>query len=104
MELWGKKRNEDHLMLHGNRVPGHVDAFDWSERGEGLPDGVLAQLIVDGADVNATHDGQSSLPLSRHLEAHSKQTKKKKKKCEPAAECPLSAREDISIRTLLLLF
>lgn len=56
-----------HLVFHGDRIPRHVDAFDWPKRGEGLPDGVLPQLIVDGADVHSTHDGQSPLTLSRHL-------------------------------------
>lgn len=56
-----------HLVLHGDRIPRHVDAFDWPKRGEGLPDGVLPQLIVDGANVHSTHDGQSPLTLSRHL-------------------------------------
>lgn len=55
------------LVFHGDRVPGHVDAFDRSKWSEGLSDGVLPQLVVDGADVNATHDGQSSLSLSRYL-------------------------------------
>lgn len=54
-------------MFHGDRVPGHVDAFDWSKRSKGLSDGVLPQLVVDGADIDATHDGESSLTLSRHL-------------------------------------
>lgn len=59
------------LMLHGDRVPGHVDAFDGSEGDEGLPDGVFAQLVVDGANVDAAHDGQGALALSRHLDRKS---------------------------------
>lgn len=55
------------LVFHGDRIPGHVDALDWSERGKGLSDGVLSQLIVNGTNVYAAHDGQSSLTLSRHL-------------------------------------
>lgn len=54
-------------MFHGDRVPGHVDAFDWSKWSKGLSDGVLPQLVVDGAHIDATHDGESSLTLSRHL-------------------------------------
>lgn len=59
-------------MLHGDGVPGHVDALDGTERREGLPDGVLAQLVVDGAHVDAAHDGQRTLPLGRHLTAHTR--------------------------------
>lgn len=55
------------LVLHGHRVPRHVDAFDGAEGRKGLPDGVLAQLIVDGAHVDAAHDGQGPLSLRRHL-------------------------------------
>lgn len=55
------------LVLHGDRVPGHVDAFDWSKGDEGLPDGFLAQLVVDGAHVDPAHDGQSSLALRCYL-------------------------------------
>lgn len=58
------------LVFHGDRVPGHVNAFDWSKRSKGLSDGVLSQLVVDGADVNSTHDGQSSLTLSCYLNTH----------------------------------
>lgn len=57
------------LVFHGDRVPGHVDALDGPEGREGLPDGVLAKLIVDGAHVDATHDGQGPLPLCCHLPA-----------------------------------
>lgn len=57
-----------HLVLHGDRVPGHVDALDGAKRGEGLADRVLPQLIVDGAHVDPTHDGQCPLSLSCHLE------------------------------------
>jgi len=63
------------LVLHGDRVPGHVNAFDWSKGGKGLSDGVLTQLVVDGADVDSTHDGQSSLSLSCYLNAHRRQKK-----------------------------
>lgn len=58
---------EWNLVFHGDRVPGHVDAFDWSKRSEGLSDCVLPQLVVDRADVDSTHNSQSSLTLSRHL-------------------------------------
>lgn len=60
------------LVFHGDRIPGHVDAFDWSKRSKSLSDGVLSQLIVDGADVHATHDGQSSLTLSCNLNRQDK--------------------------------
>lgn len=63
------------LVFHGDRVPGHVDTFDWSKWGEGLSDGVLSQLIVDGANVNSTHDGQSSLTLSCYLNTHRQEVK-----------------------------
>jgi len=55
------------LVLHGNRVPGHINAFYRSKRGKGLANGVFTQLIVYGAHINATHDGQGALPLSCHL-------------------------------------
>ena len=58
------------LVFHCDRVPGHVNAFDWSKRSEGLSDGVLSQLIVNGAHVNSTHDGQSSLTLGGYLSTH----------------------------------
>ncbi len=66
-ETRGQSRRGSHLVFHGDRVPGHVDAFDRSKRSKGLSDGVLPQLVVDGADVNSTHDGQSSLTLSCYL-------------------------------------
>lgn len=56
-----------HLVLHGDGVPGHVDALDGPEGGEGLADGVLPQLVVDGAHVDPAHDGECPLPLSCHL-------------------------------------
>lgn len=55
------------LVFHGNRVPRHVDALDGSEGSKGLSDGVLTQLIVYGAHIHPTHDGQCTLPLSCHL-------------------------------------
>lgn len=55
------------LVLHGDRIEGHVDAFDWSERSERLSDGVFSQLVIDGADVYSTHDGEGSLTLSSDL-------------------------------------
>lgn len=58
------------LVLHGDGIPGHVDALDWSEGSEGLSDGVLPQLVVDGAYIDPTHDGQGPLPLGRHLDVH----------------------------------
>lgn len=61
MEVWL------YLVFHGDRVPGHVDALDWAERRESLPDGVLAELVIDGAHIDAAHDGESSLPLCCHL-------------------------------------
>ena len=62
------------LVFHGDRVPGHVDAFDWSEGCEGLSDGVFSQLVVDGAHINSTHDGERSLALSGHLNTHGRFT------------------------------
>lgn len=55
------------LVLHGDRVPRHIDALDGTEGGESLSDGVLAQLVVYGAHVDTAHDGQRTLPLGRHL-------------------------------------
>lgn len=62
-----RRVSPSHLVFHCDRVPGHVDAFDWSEWDKGLPDGVLSQLIVDGAHVHSTHHCQGPLTLSRHL-------------------------------------
>ena len=56
------------LVLHGDGIPGHVDALDGSEGVEGLPDGVLLQLEADGADVDPAHEGYGSLPLGLHLQ------------------------------------
>lgn len=56
-------------MFHCNRVPGHVNALNGAEGCKGLADGVLAQLVVDGANVDAAHDGQGPLPLCCHLPA-----------------------------------
>lgn len=66
----GKKtlpQNYTDLVFHCNRIPRHVNALDWAKRGKGLSDGVLTQLVVDGAHVNSTHDSQSSLTLSCYL-------------------------------------
>lgn len=73
------------LVLHGHRVPGHVNAFDWSKGGEGLPDGVLSEFVVNGSNVHATHDGERSLPLSRHLNRHTESREE-----ESASSSPLS--------------
>lgn len=69
------------LVLHGDRIPGHVDAFDRSKRSKGLSDGVLSQLIVDGADVYSTHDGQSSLTLSCDLNTSRQEVKQNTTTC-----------------------
>lgn len=61
-------QSQSHLVLHGNGVPGHVNALDGPKGGKGLANGVLTQLIVDGAHVDPAHDGQCPLPLSCHLE------------------------------------
>lgn len=77
------------LVLHGDRVPGHVDAFDWSKGDEGLPDGVLAQLIVDGAHVDPAHDGQSSLALRCHLvDRRSRGSRSSSTLMEASVVCP----------------
>lgn len=66
---WGRAgQTKSHLVLHGDRVPGHVNALDGSKGGKGLANGVLPQLIVDGAYVDPAHYGQRPLPLSCHLE------------------------------------
>lgn len=56
-----------YLVFHGDRVPGHIDALNGTKGGEGLPDGILPQLVINGAHIHTTHDGQSSLPLCCHL-------------------------------------
>lgn len=63
------------LVLHGDRIKGHVDAFDGSKGGKGLSDGVLPQLIIDGAHVYATHDGEGSLALSGDLSSSTQEVK-----------------------------
>ena len=61
------RRNTD-LVLHCNRVPGHVDTLDGSKWGKGLPDGVLPKLVVNGTNVHPAHDGECALPLGCHLQ------------------------------------
>ena len=64
----GEGQTKSHLVLHGDGVPGHVNALDGSEGSKSLANGVLPELIVDGTHVDPTHDGQRPLPLSCHLE------------------------------------
>lgn len=71
--LWGGGRS--HLVLHGDRIKGHVDAFDGPKGGKRLSDGVLSQLVVDGADVHSTHDGEGPLTLSSHLSTGTQEVK-----------------------------
>lgn len=64
----GTGQTKSHLVLHGDRIPRHVNALDGSKGSKGLANGVLPQFIVDGAYVDPAHDSQCPLPLSCHLE------------------------------------
>lgn len=59
--------NHADLVLHCDGVPRHVNALDWAKGSKRLSDGVLSELVVYGAHIDPTHDGQSTLPLSRDL-------------------------------------
>ena len=55
---------EAFVLLH-HRVPAHRDRPDGPERQERGPQGVLANLEVDTADVDATHQDDGLVPLQR---------------------------------------
>ena len=50
-------------MLLSDRIPGHVDGFDWSEGYKGLSDGVFLEFKADAAHVHTAHQHQRLVPL-----------------------------------------
>lgn len=75
-KTWGGKTNlnqfqqifnDTDLVFHCYRIPRHVNALDGTKGGEGLSDGVFPKLIVYGAHIHPTHDGESTLSLSCNL-------------------------------------
>ena len=52
------------MLLH-QRVPAHRNAPDRAEGQKGLPEGVLFDLEVDAADVDATHEDDGLVTLQR---------------------------------------
>lgn len=64
----GEGQTKAHLVLHGDGVPGHVNALDGSKGSKSLANGVLPKLVIDGTHVDPAHNGQCPLPLSCHLE------------------------------------